>query len=260
MTAAVVVKVGTCMTDARSAVFALLAPLLACLGGTSPTSINVPTGPGKHVLFVGNSLTYFNDLPGIVEALADSAHETLLETRMVALPDFSLEDHWADGRAAALIRKGGWHVVVLQQGPSSVEANRQLLIDYAQRFDGLSRDVGARSALYMVWPTSDRQQDFDRSSESYRLAATAVNGLLFRVGDAWREAWRRDASLQLYSADGLHPTVEGSYLAALVMYATLYGKSPVGLPSSLRLRSGALLALSAAHAATLQEAAAVVTP
>jgi len=33
-----------------------------------------PTGPGLHVLFIGNSLTYVNNLPGILEALADSAH------------------------------------------------------------------------------------------------------------------------------------------------------------------------------------------
>jgi hypothetical protein len=232
--------------------------LLACVGG-GITTPDPPTGPGKHVLFVGNSLTYFNQLPGIVEALADSAREPLLETGTVALPDFSLEDHWNDGRAATTIKKGGWHVVVLQQGPSSVEANRQLLIQFATKFDELAEAIGAQSTLYMVWPTVDRQQDFERSSESYRLAAEAVGGLLFPVGDAWRETWNRDATISLYSPDGLHPDVEGSYLAALVMYAVLYDKTPVGLPRSLRLRSGATLTIGEEHAKTLQEAAATVS-
>lgn len=245
--------------DARRVAWpALLSLVIACLGGGSITTPNPPDGPGKHVLFVGNSLTYFNDLPGIVEALADSGGQPLLETGMVAIPDFSLEDHWADDRAATTIKKGSWHVVVLQQGPSAVEANRQLLIQYTKAFDGLSRGIGAKSALYMVWPTSDRQQDFDRSSESYRLAAQAVDGLLFRVGDAWREAWKRDSSLQLYAPDGLHPSLHGSYLAALVMYSALYERSPIGLPATLRLRNGTTVSIPAQVAATLQDAAAAV--
>jgi hypothetical protein len=239
-------------------VAALLSLLVACLSGSSIMTPNPPTGPGKHVLFIGNSLTYVNNLPGIVEALADSAGQPLLETAMVAFPDYSLEDHWSDGRAAQTIKKGGWHVVVLQQGPSSVEANRQLLIQFTKAFDELERGIGARSAMYMVWPTSDRQQDFDRSSESYRLAAEAVNGLLFPVGDAWRDAWKRDASMPLYASDGLHPSIEGSYVAALVIYAVLYGKSPVGLPASLRLRDGSAVLIQSQRAVTLQNAAAAV--
>ena len=58
-------------------------------------------------------------MPLILEALADSAGELKLETAQVVYPDYSLADHWADGRAATTIKKAGWHVVVLQQGPSS---------------------------------------------------------------------------------------------------------------------------------------------
>ena len=217
-----------------------------------------PTGPGLHVLFIGNSLTYVNDLPRILEALSDSGRQPLLETRMVAKPDYSLEDHWNDGDAAAAIRKGGWDLVVLQQGPSSVEANRQLLIDYTKRFAAVMQLVGARPALYMVWPTIDRGEDFERSSESYRLAADAVSGVLFPVGDAWRAAWRRAPSMRLYASDGLHPSVEGSYLAALVMYEMLYGRSPIGLPARFALRTGAIVDVPAGLASTLQAAAADV--
>lgn len=218
-----------------------------------------PSGPGLHVLFIGNSLTYANNLPGILEALADSAHKPLLEARMVAKPDYSLEDHWGDGDALTAIKKGGWNVIVLQQGPSSVEENRQLLIKYAKFFSVPISQVGAKPALYMVWPTIDRTADFMRASESYRLAADTVHGLLFPVGDGWQATWRRDQTVPLYAFDGLHPSPEGSYLAALIMYAVLYGQSPVGLPSSVRLRDGDLIAVSEATAQTLQAAAAEVT-
>lgn len=218
-----------------------------------------PTGPGLHVLFVGNSLTYVNDLPGILEAMADSAGQPLLETRVVAKPDYSLEDHWNDGDALTAIEKGGWNVVVLQQGPSSLETSRTLLIDYARRFAERVRQVGARPALYQVWPTADRASDFSRANESYRIAAGSVQGLLFPVGEAWLAARAIDASIPLYAFDGLHPSVEGSYLAALVMYAVLYGRSPVGFPPTLRLRNGSTVSVDGATAATLQAAAAQAT-
>src|SRR5687768_2825792 len=85
-----------------------------------PTESQSPirTGNVLRVLFVGNSLTYWNDLPAIVEALADSAKVKGLAWHMVAYPDFALEDHWAQGDAVAAI-SAGWDIVVLQQGPSS---------------------------------------------------------------------------------------------------------------------------------------------
>jgi len=123
----------------------------------------------------------------------------------------------------------------------------------------VARTVRAASAVYMVWSTIDRPGDFAAVAESYRAAADATGGLLFPVGNAWREAMRLDPDVPLYLPDGLHPTVAGSYLAALVMYAQLYDRTPVGLPSSLRLRDGRSLLLPPELAATLQQAAASVT-
>ena len=249
----------SCLMSRVSCLAALLLPALAssCLPQRSLIP-DPPTGPGMHVLFIGNSLTYVNDLPRILEAMADSAGVPFLETRMVAKPDFSLEDHWADGDALAAIRKGGWDVVVLQQGPSSVEANRQLLIDYTKRFASAIAQAGARPALYSVWPTNDRLTDFERASESYRLAAEAVSGAFFPVADAWRAVWRRDPNVALYAFDGLHPSEAGSYLAALVMFETLYDRSPASMPDRLRLRTGATMEIPAAIAAILRAAAADV--
>ena len=104
----------------RLAFVTLGALALAGCMAQRPVVPTPPTGPGLHVLFVGNSLTYVNDLPGILEAMADSGGQPLLETRMIAKPDYSLEDHWNDGEALTAIAKGGWNLVVLQQGPSSL--------------------------------------------------------------------------------------------------------------------------------------------
>jgi hypothetical protein len=59
----------------------------------------------------------------------------------------------------------------------------------------------------------------------------------------------------LYS-DGLHPSEQGAYLAALVVYAKLLGKSPIGLPRVIESRGGVGISLSVEEASLLQEAAA----
>lgn len=109
--------------------------------------------------------------------------------------------------------------------------------------------------MYMVWPSSARDFDFDRVSETYRLAAEAINGTLFPAGDAWRAAWRRDGSLQLYGGDGFHPSVMGTYLAAITITAIIHQRSPVGMPGSLRIPEGTV-SLPAELALLLQESAA----
>jgi hypothetical protein len=226
--------------------------LLSSLGLAS----EVHAADSLRVLFIGNSLTAWNDLPGIVEALAKAGGQPPLLWKGVLLSGTSLEDQWRDGRARRAIESGPWDYVVLQQGPSALNEGRTSLLDYTGRFAKAIRATGARPAIYMVWPSSSRSSDFDDVSQSYRMAARQVDGLLFPVGEAWRAAWKRDAKLALYSKDGLHPTPAGSYLAALVMYERLYGASPVGLPAKLSLSDGAdPIDLPDAQAKLMQEAA-----
>ena len=183
-----------------------------------------------RILFIGNSLTAANGLPEMVEALSRAKGASTVDATAVTTNNFSLEDHWDQGPARATLAKGGWSVVVLQQGPSALPESRVLLRDYAKRFAADAAHVGARTALYMVWPSKARDRDFDAVSESYALAAQDVAGTLLPAGDAWREAWRRDPSLTLYADDGFHPSGLGSYLAALTIWRGLSGQSAIGLP------------------------------
>jgi hypothetical protein len=177
----------------------------------------------QRILFIGNSLTTANDLPRLVETLAAAEGGPHLQCTAVTAANFSLEDHWNDGDALRAIRGGGWSAVVLQQGPSSLDESRAVLVDYAERFAAEVRSVGARPALYMVWPSRARRADFERVSASYATAARAVDGVLLPAGDAWVAAWRLDADLALYGSDGFHPSRLGSVLAALVIYRGLVG-------------------------------------
>src|SRR5437868_11339665 len=97
---------------------------LSCMNPMPPEQAAI--GEGAPTLFIGNSYTYVNDLPGLVQALADSAG-VKLAVEMVAGPDLALIDHWNEGTSRREIAKGGWKTVILQQGPSAAQVNRDSL-------------------------------------------------------------------------------------------------------------------------------------
>ncbi len=207
----------------------VLSALLATGCGAHPLG---PKQPNEiRVLFVGNSLTYVNDLPGMVKTLVTASGSGPITVRSIAKPNYGLQDHWADGDVRDAMARDNYDVVIFQQGPSATEG-RPSLLDYAGRYAGVARQHGARIGMYMVWPAAARSFDFDGVSASYRMAAEANGGMLFPAGEAWRAAWRQDPNLLLYGPDGFHPSIAGTYLAALVITQQLTGQSPVGLPST----------------------------
>ncbi len=166
---------------ARNSVIGLLMAAAAVVANCSATSVSVApsqtnatggaTPVGGRVLFIGNSLTEVNELPEVVETLSRQAGGTPISTASVVVGGFSLEDHWNQGTARRRIAEGGWSIVVLQQGPSSLPESQVNLRQWTARFDAVIRANGARTALYMVWPESDRLNAFDAVSRSYTRAA-----------------------------------------------------------------------------------------
>jgi hypothetical protein len=143
----------------------------------------------------------------------------------------SLQDHWERGLVQAEIRNGGWDAVVLQQGPSSLPESRTNLRQWTGEFDQLIREANGRTALYEVWPELARFEVFDRVRDSYALAARDVDGWFLPAGETWRVAWEEDPELQLYGGDGFHPTVAGSWAAALTIFGGLSEHSLADLPA-----------------------------
>ena len=211
--------------------------------------------PKLRVLFVGNSLTYVNDLPAVVAGLGKASRLPDVEYRMLAPGGWSIEDHWTIGDAPTVLASRPWDAVVLQQGPSALPESQVNLRTWAMRAADDARKHGVRPALYQVWPERSRFAVFPDVVASYRNAAIASRSELLPAGAAWRAAWRRDPKLQLYGSDGFHPSRLGTYLAALVIYAGLVKASPVGLPRVVPMPNGRY-AVPAARARLLQRAAA----
>jgi hypothetical protein len=227
------------------------------LSTTAPNGTVTSYGAGpKRILFIGNSLTAANDMPFFFAVLAESAKVSPLPTVDVDwAPDFALIDHWNTGGPRGVITQGKYSIVVLQQGPSSVEVNRDTLRLAATLFAPIIRASGGIPAMLAVWPTSDRLADFDRATESYQLAARDIQAAMIPSGEVWRAAWRRNPALPFYSPDGLHPSALGSYAMALSLIGIIYDRSVVGLPSTLRLSTGEQLRVDPAIAALIQESA-----
>jgi hypothetical protein len=212
----------------------VIAAWLACVTATACSSQNGPTAPlvGKRVLFIGNSLTYVNELPLMVAALARASGDTV-SVRTAALPNYALIDHYNGGSTAlGELSQNRWDVVVLQQGPSTTPVNRDSLILVAKLFEPVIRAAGATPALFQVWPTIDRKAFFDAARVSYEMAADEVNGIFMPAGAAWAKAWESDPALAFYGPDGLHPSALGTYVAALVIYERLTGKDARQLPAT----------------------------
>jgi hypothetical protein len=208
--------------------FAFMLVIVSCAGGTPP--LEPPPAGGYQVVFIGNSLTAVNDLPGTLAQLAASADDTI-RVESVTRPNFAVIDH-VNGMSDAVnvIRRGGWDYVVLQQGPTSQGVGRDTLVLAARLLDPAIRAAGARIATLMVWPPSSNLSAFDEVRLSYQRAAEAVEGVFLPAGEAWRAAWAIDPTLPLYGGDGFHPSALGTYLAALVVYEEITGHDARSLP------------------------------
>lgn len=198
----------------------LAVPILAACSSISVTAPKFDDDADVKILFVGNSLTYVHDVPGLVRQLA--AHDDLsVSTATIAYPDFALEDHWNNGIADE-IRRLRADIVVMQQGPSSLVDNRAHLVHWSQQLAAVVREAGGEPALYMVWPDATRRFAFADVETSYAQAAQAVGGRLLPAGTTWLRAWDEDSELPLYAGDGLHASYLGALAAAQTIYAGLF--------------------------------------
>lgn len=235
--------------------------LLFCLGVSFANFAQDTT----QVLFIGNSYTQVNDLPTLFSELALSkGKHPFVDTK--ANGGFTFQSHVNDPATFQKINEKKWNYVVLQaqsQEPSFPYSQvTTATLPFAQQLaDSVyANNFCSQPLYYMTWgrengdPQWDSINTFykmnDRLRAGYMRFMEASEASVAPVGVAWKYVRDNYPTINLYSSDGSHPSIEGSYLAACVFYASIYRETPVNatyfssvLPST---------------AAILQNAAAIV--
>jgi hypothetical protein len=212
------------------ALLVLNVAVCGCRHGDSPTA-PLLRDADHRVLFVGNSLTYTNDLPGAVATVADALGRDVA-VASVAYPNFALEDHWHYG-IADVITELAPDIVVMQQGPSSLPDNQLNLAAWSDSLSAAARRAGGEPALLMVWPSLSREFAFDDVRDAYHTAAEGVTGAFIPAGEAFRALHAQHPELSPFGPDGFHPSDVGTVLAAYVAVGTLFGDAVTALPAEL---------------------------
>ncbi len=216
---------------------------LLCAVFCTPATAQQPV----RVLFVGNSLTSAHNIPGIVAELALSAGKQM-DYRVYAPGGRKLVQHASDPHLHKMIRSQKWDFVVLQE-QSQLPAFRdsQLQRQVFPHARSLSRLIKANDPhTTVVFYMTMAHQHGDRMNAPSHPAVGTYNGMQQRiaraylrmgkdnkgivapVGIAWQRVREDKPVISLYG-DNIHPGPTGAYLAACVLYATLFDDSPIGL-------------------------------
>ncbi|MAP37516.1 MAG: hypothetical protein CL698_07700 [Chloroflexi bacterium] len=179
--------------------------------------------PSKTVrmLFIGNSFTTRNDLPGLLSAIAEAGACATIESRVIAAGGASLRRHWNAG-AADTISDGKWDYVLFQEQSRLPIKNGKRFHENVREFVPVMKESGATMVLFMTWARKHEPENQKLLIDSYNSIGKELAATVVPVGSAWREMLEKHDTPELYAEDGSHPTLAGSYLAACVFYTTLF--------------------------------------
>lgn len=214
-----------------------IALLIAC-------SMQVMAQEPKNVLFIGNSYTDVNNLPQLVQRVAESAGARI--TYQSSTPGGCTFAQHCTNESMRLIQQGGWDVVVLQeqsQLPSfpQGQVERECLPYAAQLVDSIyAHNPDGEAMFYMTWGRRDGDQQNavyfpvlgtyegmdSMLYERYMYMARENDASVCPVGRVWRYIRGDRPDLELYDRDGSHPSLAGSYAAACAFYTMIFRDSP----------------------------------
>jgi hypothetical protein len=198
-------------------------------------------------LYVGNSFTGRNNLPMLLARLADG-RGIGVEHRLISAGGASLRQHLNAGTALEAIASGGYDVVVLQEQSTLPGKNAARMHESVRDFHAAIEAAGARTALYMTWARKNAPEMQQAISTAYASIAAELGATLVPVGMVWERFLRDHDQPVLHDADGSHPALGGSYLAACVFLIALLEEDPVGIDAPVK-------GLDADTAALLRESA-----
>ena len=183
-----------------------------------------------NVLFIGNSFTQRNDVPGLLAELA-AARGISVDHDLISVGGASLRTHWNGGRATEAIASGNYDFVVLQEQSTLPVKNAARMPENVRLFEEAIRQSGAKTVLYMTWARKHSPESQAVIAEAYSSIGKELGAVIVPVGLVWERFLAEHNVPVLHDRDQSHPTPAGSYLAACVFLSTLLKANPVGVES-----------------------------
>lgn len=197
-------------------------------------------GRPKGVLFIGNS--YTRGIRQMLTGLIAASPYADCQLNYVHPGGKNLKSHLENDGTMEKIRQGNWDIVVLQDQSQTPAIFPEMFLEAARGIDRIIEASGAATVFYETWGRRDGdKQNAHRFptyesmqaalTESYAKAARNCGARVAPVGQAWAILRKNDPKLghQLYQGDGSHPAAPGAYLAACVIYATLFDADPAAV-------------------------------
>jgi hypothetical protein len=200
-----------------------------------------------HVLFIGNSFTARNNVPGLIAQLAATRGKTM-QLHLISAGGASLRSHWNAGEAPKAIEDGHYDYVVLQEQSTLPVKNAKRMHENVRLFDDAIKMAGAKTILYMTWARQHAPESQQGITDAYTSIGRELGAMVVPVGVAWESLLGKHEQPALHDRDQSHPTLAGSYLAACVFVAVLFKVSPVSIGAEVA-------GLTAKDRALLQKAA-----
>ncbi|MFC1729546.1 hypothetical protein ACFL6I_04330 [candidate division KSB1 bacterium] len=201
--------------------------------------VREPEPGALKILFIGNSYTYYNDFPAMLEYCVDDIDEyPPLFVEAVVMGGASLKNLWDEGIALQTIRERDWDFVVLQEGTAVPFVEPEMMDEYIRKFDDEIEKEGAATLLFLTWANQNSPEMQVMLDTAYFSIADVIDADVVPAGPAWQRALSLNPLIQLYALDTAHPGKRGTFLNVCVFYAYLYDKKPEGFPRSLTTGAG----------------------
>lgn len=176
----------------------------------------------KKLLFIGNSHTYFNDMPHMASEIFRIYDNEDVFVTMLTQGGMSLDWHSKQEQTIFNIKYGGYDYVILQQFTHPF-GGKETLIEGAQKLLPAIRESKAIPVAYMTWAAKDKPSDQAELTDAFIALAEQENTLLARAGDFFQKVIA-NTEYELYYTDGRHAGPLGSYIAALSIYMAITKK------------------------------------
>lgn len=184
-----------------------------------------------RVLFIGNSFTARNDLPGLLAQLVHAGGKGELECELISGGGASLRMHLNKGEAHEHLQASRWDYVVLQEQSTLPVKNPKRTGENIREFDAVIKAAKAQTVLYMTWARQNASETQAALSETYTQVGREIGATVVPVGLAWQHCLAAHPDIVLHDKDQSHPNLAGSYLAACTFYATLFIGQPKSIPN-----------------------------